>query len=117
MPESISTLASAGIKLWVLTGDKMETAINIGRSAALLTSDMNLIKLETTDATKLEAQLDDLIRTFCVVETQDLLKSFVSRMHSSIGRELPPKFDLAVCIIEDILWRGGHICLTFLRIS
>ena len=25
----IETLARAGIKLWVLTGDKMETAINI----------------------------------------------------------------------------------------
>ena len=30
MPECIDKLAQAGIKLWVLTGDKMETAINIG---------------------------------------------------------------------------------------
>ena len=30
VPEAIETLAHAGIKLWVLTGDKQETAINIG---------------------------------------------------------------------------------------
>lgn len=30
VPDCIDKLAQAGIKLWVLTGDKMETAINIG---------------------------------------------------------------------------------------
>ena len=30
VPECIDRLAKAGIKLWVLTGDKMETAVNIG---------------------------------------------------------------------------------------
>lgn len=30
MPQCIDKLAQAGLKLWVLTGDKMETAINIG---------------------------------------------------------------------------------------
>lgn len=30
VPECIQKLSNAGIKMWVLTGDKMETAINIG---------------------------------------------------------------------------------------
>lgn len=30
VPETIETLLKAGIKIWVLTGDKQETAINIG---------------------------------------------------------------------------------------
>jgi phospholipid-transporting ATPase len=30
VPTCIETLSRAGIKIWVLTGDKMETAINIG---------------------------------------------------------------------------------------
>lgn len=34
--ETISFIKEAGIKLWVLTGDKMETAINIGYSCKLL---------------------------------------------------------------------------------
>ena len=29
-----------GIKVWVLTGDKIETAVNIGFSAGLLANDM-----------------------------------------------------------------------------
>lgn len=30
VPETISSLSKADIKIWVLTGDKQETAINIG---------------------------------------------------------------------------------------
>lgn len=30
VPETIATLMRADIKIWVLTGDKQETAINIG---------------------------------------------------------------------------------------
>ena len=36
VPETIVALKEAGIKVWVLTGDKMGTAINIGYSAGLL---------------------------------------------------------------------------------
>lgn len=43
VPDTISLLATAGIKLWVLTGDKVETAINIGFSCNLLNNDMELI--------------------------------------------------------------------------
>eukprot|EP00743_Colponemidia_sp_Colp-15_P003792 GILK01004090.1.p1 GENE.GILK01004090.1~~GILK01004090.1.p1 ORF type:complete len:1295 (-),score=222.23 GILK01004090.1:130-3960(-) len=38
--DTIENLASAGIKLWMLTGDKVETAINIGHATSLLTTDM-----------------------------------------------------------------------------
>ncbi|VAH03443.1 unnamed protein product [Triticum turgidum subsp. durum] len=34
VPACIETLSAAGIKIWVLTGDKMETAINIAQHAA-----------------------------------------------------------------------------------
>lgn len=43
VPECIDKLAQAGIKLWVLTGDKMETAINIGFACSLLREDMKQI--------------------------------------------------------------------------
>jgi phospholipid-transporting ATPase len=43
VPETIYYLLEAGIKLWVLTGDKQETAINIGYSSRLLTGHMDLI--------------------------------------------------------------------------
>ena len=34
--DCIEKLAEAGIKLWVLTGDKMETAINVGYACRVL---------------------------------------------------------------------------------
>ncbi|KAA8542320.1 hypothetical protein F0562_023544 [Nyssa sinensis] len=43
VPECIDKLAQAGIKIWVLTGDKMETAINIGFSCSLLRQGMKQI--------------------------------------------------------------------------
>uniref|UniRef100_UPI003AAAC7FA phospholipid-transporting ATPase IC-like n=1 Tax=Centroberyx gerrardi TaxID=166262 RepID=UPI003AAAC7FA len=42
VPETIAKLAKADIKIWVLTGDKKETAENIGFSCELLTDDMQL---------------------------------------------------------------------------
>ena len=47
VPDAISLLADAGIKLWVLTGDKVETAINIGFSCNLLGNDMELLVIKT----------------------------------------------------------------------
>ncbi|KAF7592101.1 hypothetical protein BBP40_000706 [Aspergillus hancockii] len=49
VPDTISLLAEAGIKLWVLTGDKVETAINIGFSCNLLDNDMELIVFNIPD--------------------------------------------------------------------
>ncbi|KAF9205488.1 hypothetical protein BGZ59_000444 [Podila verticillata] len=43
VPETIHTLQQAGIKVWVLTGDRQETAINIGYSCKLIQEDMSLI--------------------------------------------------------------------------
>lgn len=43
VPEAIESLREAGIKVWVLTGDKQETAISIGLSCRLLTPDMHQI--------------------------------------------------------------------------
>ncbi|KAH7307649.1 hypothetical protein KP509_22G070700 [Ceratopteris richardii] len=43
VPECIDKLALAGIKIWVLTGDKVETAINIGFACSLLRQDMKQI--------------------------------------------------------------------------
>ncbi|CAJ1056454.1 phospholipid-transporting ATPase ID [Xyrichtys novacula] len=41
VPETIARLNLADIKIWVLTGDKLETAMNIGYSCNMLRDDMN----------------------------------------------------------------------------
>lgn len=42
MPETIQALRRAGIVVWVLTGDKQETAINIAYSCALFQPNMEV---------------------------------------------------------------------------
>ncbi|KAF3431702.1 hypothetical protein FNV43_RR26434 [Rhamnella rubrinervis] len=56
VPDCIDKLAQAGIKIWVLTGDKMETAINIGFSCSLLRQGMKqiYINLDTPEIQALE---------------------------------------------------------------
>lgn len=50
VPETIRTLQEAGIKVWVLTGDRQETAINIGMSCKLISEDMSLQIVNEEDA-------------------------------------------------------------------
>ena len=45
--ETIEFMREGGIKVWVLTGDKMETAINISNSCKHF--DSNMIKMELTE--------------------------------------------------------------------
>ncbi|CAL5042914.1 unnamed protein product [Urochloa decumbens] len=62
VPECIDRLAQAGIKIWVLTGDKMETAINIGFACSLLRQGMTqiIVTLEQPDIIALEKNGDKL---------------------------------------------------------
>ncbi|GAV83638.1 E1-E2_ATPase domain-containing protein/HAD domain-containing protein [Cephalotus follicularis] len=54
VPECIDKLAQAGIKIWVLTGDKIETAVNIGYACNLLRQGMKQIVI-TLDSPGIEA--------------------------------------------------------------
>lgn len=58
VPDTIHTLQTAGIKVWVLTGDRQETAINIGMSCKLISEDMSLLIIneENADATRANLQ-------------------------------------------------------------
>ena len=62
VPDTIHRLSRAGIKIWVLTGDKEETAINIGLSCKLLSSDMDIIKIDKDTSEELLVQMDDLLK-------------------------------------------------------
>ena len=58
VPDTIHTLQEAGIKIWVLTGDRQETAINIGMSCKLISEDMTLLIVneENASATKINIE-------------------------------------------------------------
>ncbi|CAI7637393.1 unnamed protein product [Penicillium palitans] len=67
VPDTIHTLQTAGIKIWVLTGDRQETAINIGMSCKLISEDMTLLIIneETSAATR-----DSLQKKMDAVQSQ-----------------------------------------------
>ncbi|CAN8012891.1 unnamed protein product, partial [Ixodes pacificus] len=54
VPETVADLLKADIKIWVLTGDKQETAINIGYSTHLISQSMPLLVIneDSLDATR-----------------------------------------------------------------
>ncbi|CAF1385810.1 unnamed protein product [Rotaria sp. Silwood1] len=60
VPECIERLSHAGIKIWVLTGDKVATAYNIGLSCRLLTSDMETSMIEEEDEKEVEKKLEEV---------------------------------------------------------
>lgn len=66
VPEAIESLRQAGIKVWVLTGDKQETAISIGLSCKLLSSDMQQIVINGTSEEECRNLLGDAIAKYGV---------------------------------------------------
>ncbi|KDN37119.1 phospholipid-translocating P-type ATPase [Tilletiaria anomala UBC 951] len=58
VPEAIEKLHRAGIKLWILTGDKLQTAIEIGFSCNLLTSEMEIMIISSDHAEGTRAQIE-----------------------------------------------------------
>ncbi|KAK2868944.1 hypothetical protein Q7C36_000815 [Tachysurus vachellii] len=44
VPETISSLRRAGVKVWVLTGDKTETAVNVGYACKLVDADTKIFQ-------------------------------------------------------------------------
>ncbi|XP_015168806.1 phospholipid-transporting ATPase 3-like isoform X2 [Solanum tuberosum] len=89
VPACIETLSRAGIKIWVLTGDKLETAINIAYACNLINNSMKqfVISSETDEIREVEERGDqvELARFMkdtvknelrrCYDEAQELLHS------------------------------------------
>ncbi|KAJ4478456.1 phospholipid-translocating ATPase [Lentinula aciculospora] len=63
VPEAIADLKRAGIKIWVATGDKLETAIAIGRSTNLIGPDSNIIVVRGSSK-PVDQQLSNALERF-----------------------------------------------------
>ena len=59
VPETIAALQTAGVKLWVLTGDKVETAIQIGQSCNLLNDGTYNLVMTENDPVEIEKKLQN----------------------------------------------------------
>ncbi|KNC48318.1 uncharacterized protein AMSG_04549 [Thecamonas trahens ATCC 50062] len=94
VPEALATLREAGIKVWVLTGDKQETAIMIGYSCQLLTPNMQVIVLNASEEAKVATNRDELDRV------RALLLSFMEDQVAAIASAIdgPEAVNYAVVI-------------------
>jgi phospholipid-transporting ATPase len=70
VPRTISDLRKAGISVWVLTGDKEETAINIGFACQLIDNDMRMEVINMNiyrDTQAIRAHVQSLLKQ-CEIE-------------------------------------------------
>ncbi|KAH9709261.1 phospholipid-transporting ATPase 3 [Citrus sinensis] len=95
VPACIETLARAGIKIWVLTGDKMETAINIAYACNLINNEMKqfIITSETNAIRDVEERGDPVeIARFMREEVKRELNKCIDEaqqyIHSISGEKL-----------------------------
>ena len=77
--DTINVLKKAGIKIWVLTGDKIETAINIGYACKLIDENLEkiVIKGNTLETVRNElnaaGRLENLEKESALIVTGDAL--------------------------------------------
>ena len=55
VPRCIAQLMKAGMAVWVLTGDKQDTAINIGQACSLIRQDMEMHVVNVDELVRQEA--------------------------------------------------------------
>ncbi|KAJ1505225.1 hypothetical protein HMI54_006155 [Coelomomyces lativittatus] len=97
VPATIDFLARCGIRLWLLTGDKRETAINIGYSAQLLKQDTQLLKLTHTSVPELMNELHECIH--------------LAQMHPPTQSALVVQGDVLILIFEQCPQLFLKLCL------
>jgi len=72
VPDTIAKLREADIKVWVLTGDKQETAINIGYACRLLTKDIRVLTINAASPEETKFLLRrEVLRNIASTELED----------------------------------------------
>jgi phospholipid-translocating ATPase len=94
VPEAIAMLHQAGIKLWILTGDKLQTAIEIGYSCNLLTNDMEVMIISADSEAGARAQIEAGLNKIASM----LGPPPVGRHHVAGSQESRPQATFAVVI-------------------
>ncbi|KAK9754365.1 Phospholipid-translocating P-type ATPase C-terminal [Popillia japonica] len=99
VPQAISNLVLAGMKIWVLTGDKQETAINVGYSCQLLTDEMlDVFIVDASTYDEVNQQLLKFRESIKIVNTyqprsppSNVTNGTVDNQESSTGTSTPPR--------------------------
>jgi phospholipid-transporting ATPase len=95
VPETIRDLRLAGIKIWMITGDKIDTAFNIGLSCNLISYDLENFKIEGEKG----VFLDTLLEKFSAFKAKNSGK-----------QELPPYSVLIDAVALDNIINPKRVC-------
>ncbi|KAH6801981.1 aminophospholipid ATPase 3 [Perilla frutescens var. frutescens] len=99
VPGCIETLSRAGIKIWVLTGDKMETAINIAYACKLINNGMKqyVISSETEAIREVEDKGDQVeLARFMKETVKNELKRCYEEAQQYLHSASGPKLALVI---------------------
>ncbi|KAJ6846578.1 phospholipid-transporting ATPase 3 isoform X2 [Iris pallida] len=99
VPSCIETLSRAGIKIWMLTGDKMETAINIGYACNLINNNMKqfVISSETDAIREVEDRGDPVEIARCMRDSVKRdLNRYLEEAQQHLYSALNPKLALII---------------------
>ncbi|KAI1421894.1 phospholipid-translocating P-type ATPase [Xylaria sp. FL1777] len=105
VPETIDKLRRANIKVWMLTGDKRETAINIARSANLAKSYSEIYVLDATTADPhqtmrsvfVEIEQDLISHSVLVIDGHTLSVVEKDKVLTAMFFELAVRIDSVIC--------------------
>ncbi|XP_043294275.1 phospholipid-transporting ATPase VD isoform X1 [Cervus canadensis] len=81
VPEAIEALHQAGIKIWMLTGDKQETAVNIAYACKLLEPSDKLFILNTESKNACEMLMDTILEELQKNPASPEQASLSARLH------------------------------------
>ncbi|KAK5165715.1 drs2 neo1 protein [Saxophila tyrrhenica] len=116
VPETIDKLRRANMKIWMLTGDKRETAINIAHAANICQPDSEVTVIDTTKGNLLgqlhglaeELRIDGL-HSVAVIDGQTLTDVEANKELSDLFYSLLPIVDSVICCRASPAQKAGIV--------
>ncbi|XP_053574562.1 phospholipid-transporting ATPase VB isoform X1 [Bombina bombina] len=111
VPDTIAALREAGINIWVLTGDKQETAINIAYSCQLLDQSDTVFTINTESKETCESILDCTLEEVKSFAPRKKKRSLFKRQNSKTSPEMEIAQPEVGLVIDgrtlNIIFQGG----------
>lgn len=109
VPETLRKLEQAGVKIWVLTGDKQETAINIGLSCGAIDEGMDVVIINEDNLEDTAAQLDRALGRWSAMRQDPGLERKLGlvidgqTLHYALEPELQKKFMVVTRMARSVI--------------
>lgn len=119
VPETIAKLMEANIRVWVLTGDKQETAIEIAKSCQLIQENMEVItltvdiKIEKRKTTETDEDYQNRVNKEENMYKSALIEEIISKKKQFVDPNVAIKDEDAIfkCKLKDLVLKGNPITI------